>query len=118
MTVSGLVVPGEGKAGNYYGIPTANIDASPAGLDPGVYCGLATIEGTAVPCILSYGSKLEAHLIDWNGDLYGRTLTVEVGERVSEFVPFHGEEQMKRKILEDVAKAKYVLRHHPASGQS
>lgn len=118
MTVTGRVIKGEGKAGAYYGVPTANlaIDQAPD-VEPGVYAGLATIEnGTTAPCVICYGAgpsptsqKFEVHLIDWSGDLYGSTLSVDLKDWVSDLEPFSGEVAMKKKILDDVAKAAQIM---------
>lgn len=85
--VTGTVVRGAGR-GRELGFPTANLDCPDAVLPPpGIY--LAAVAGIAGAAwaLLSYGRRptfaqdtrgalVEAHLLDWQGDLYGRVLTV------------------------------------------
>ena len=82
----GEVVRGDGR-GRTIGFPTANIEA-PEQLLPGdgVYDGRATVDRRSFACAVSIGStptfdgrqrRVEAHLLDCSGDLYGATLRVE-----------------------------------------
>ncbi|MEK9130734.1 MAG: riboflavin kinase [Patescibacteria group bacterium] len=117
MKVIGTVVKGQGKAGGYYNVPTANLVLSQTPtIEPGVYAGYARLpNGESLKAAICYGVKketygliFEVHIIDWSGDLYGQTLEVEIGAKVSELVPFNGEVEMMKKILADVAKAKIL----------
>ncbi len=109
MTIKGKVIPGEGKAGRYYKTPTANLSVAPAGLAKGVYAGFATLDGATWPSVICWGEKFEAHLFGYDGDLYGKEVTVEIKEKVSDLESFKGEAQMRRKIESDVARAKAIL---------
>jgi riboflavin kinase/FMN adenylyltransferase len=88
--VSGEVVRGAGR-GRQLGFPTANIDVAPGLLLPAqaVYGGHAQIDGEWLPAAISVGTNpqfhddasvpqltVEAHVVDWDGDLYGKTLPV------------------------------------------
>ncbi|MEK7105643.1 MAG: riboflavin kinase [Patescibacteria group bacterium] len=95
MRITGKVIHGEGK-GKLYGVPTANLAVQPEGLQPGIYVGsVQNAEQAAAPCIISWNQTFEVHVLDWSGDLYEQELQVEVGDRVSDFVPFESERQMK-----------------------
>lgn len=110
MRLIGTVVQGEKKAGKEYDLPTANLAlTTPADLAPGIYVGQASYGGQTFPCIISQGTKFEVHLFGHEADLYGKELTVDVGEKVSDFVPFENDAQMKEKIAQDVAEAKGLL---------
>ena len=52
---------------------------------------------------------LEVHLIDWSGDLYGRTLRVEFVTRLRDERRFPGLDALKAQITADVAQAKTLL---------
>ena len=118
MQVTGRVIKGEGKAGGYYGIPTANLRLpTPLTIDPGVYAGWTTLpSGEVLPSVICYGAgsdqhglKFEVHLIGFAADLSEQMLSVEIKDLVSNLVAFRDGEQMHKKILDDVAKVKMLL---------
>lgn len=90
MTITGIVERGK-RLGRQLGFPTANI--SPVGNTPalpanGVYAAAIRLEGEAAPrpCMLNQGvhptvpegkPTIEAHLLNYKGDLYGRRVQVE-----------------------------------------
>lgn len=83
----GTVMEGE-RRGRRLGVPTANLDTGVQMLPAdGVYGGAATVDGRRYAVALSVGAKptfdqhvrvAEAHLIGFEGDLYGRTVDVSV----------------------------------------
>jgi riboflavin kinase/FMN adenylyltransferase len=92
--VEGIVRAGA-QRGRSLGFPTANleVDERTPALD-GVYAGWARIDAEAVirPAMVYVGSaptfgtgarRLEVHLFDFSGDLYGRCLQVQIGVRVA-----------------------------------
>jgi riboflavin kinase/FMN adenylyltransferase len=109
--VEGVVTQGAGR-GRTIGIPTANLTAVKTLLPAdGVYAGAAFVAGRRVAAALNLGPnptfaeqarKLEVHLLDFSGDLYGRTLRVEFWERLRETVRFEGVEQLKAQIAVDI----------------
>ena len=87
--LSGRVVVGA-KRGRMLGVPTANLDLNEVGqLLPAdaVYAGRVELEGAAVfPAAISVGVKptfsedartVEAHILDFQGDLYGKPIVME-----------------------------------------
>jgi len=112
MMVSGIVEKGRGEAGPVYGLPTANIKVG-GWFRPGVYAAKVTTDSNTWNAIVCYGAAkdtLEAHLFNFNGDLYGQTITVEILEKVSDIDPLISIELMKNKIQQDVKKVKLCLR--------
>lgn len=110
--LSGTVVEGA-KRGRSIGFPTANIDI-PDLLIPadGVYAARARTAGGEFAAAVSIGSNptfegdrriVEAHLLEFDGDLYGQTMTLAIGRRVRGQVKFDGVEQLVAQIEEDVA---------------
>lgn len=94
--VKGEVVRGAGR-GAELGVPTANVASPPEILLPldGVYVGCASLSGrhTPVRAAISVGTNptfsgrqrtVEAHLLDWQGNLYGETLKVTFARRLRE----------------------------------
>lgn len=118
--VDGAVVQGLGR-GRGLGIPTANLDPLneilPGG---GVYACLCRIGGDAArrPGVVNVGRRptfgggavlLEAHLLDFDGDLYGRTLRVEFEARLRDEERFPDAAALLRRIRDDIEAARRVL---------
>ncbi|MFA5946422.1 MAG: riboflavin kinase [Patescibacteria group bacterium] len=111
MMVSGIVEKGKGEAGPIYGLPTANITIG-GWFRPGIYSGKVTVSNKTYGAAICYGAskdKLEAHLLDFSGDLYGQTITVEILDKVSDIDPMISVEQMRDKIQKDLKKVKLCL---------
>jgi riboflavin kinase/FMN adenylyltransferase len=115
--ISGRVIAGDG-VGRKLGFPTANLDAAELVLPPnGVYLGLAKIGKKSRPVVLNIGFRptlatgglqlrVEAHLLDFTGDLYGQELEIEIGEKLRDEKKFGSLEELKAQIARDVAGAK------------
>jgi riboflavin kinase/FMN adenylyltransferase len=115
--ISGRVVAGDGL-GRKLGYPTANLDAAGLILPPnGVYIGFAKIGEKSQPVALNIGFRptlasgapqlqVEAHLLDFTGDLYGRELEIEIGEKLRDERKFGSLEELKAQIAWDVAGAR------------
>ncbi len=88
--ISGCVVEGD-RLGRQLGFPTANLDGTGLVLPPnGVYSGCAKLRGQLYRVALNIGFRptiapgapqlrVEAHLLDFTGNLYGEELEVEIG---------------------------------------
>jgi riboflavin kinase / FMN adenylyltransferase len=118
--VDGIVVRGDAR-GTAIGFPTANLHpgrrvAIPAA---GVYAGRCHLEdGTTVPCVTNVGVnptfggselRVEAHLLDWSGDLYGRTVGVDFRHRIRDEQRFDGVEALVAQIRRDADTARELL---------
>lgn len=111
-SVSGLVRYGDGR-GRGLGFPTANlVPARPLALADGVYATTVTCPGGAIykgaahwgPRTMLGGTerRLEVHLLDFDGDLYGRRVCVEFVRFVRKDRAFEGVEGLKRQMEADV----------------
>lgn len=114
--ISGRVVVGQ-QLGRQLGVPTANVRmhryASPL---RGVYTVIATLaDGRQVQGICNIGMRptvngtqpvLEAHLFDFNEDIYGSLLSIEFQSFVREERRFDGLEQLKQQITQDIEEAR------------
>lgn len=118
-TLRGPVVRGEGR-GRQIGIPTANVATKPNVQLPalGVYSGAvvfgrerheAVINVGRRPTFAGDGVTVEAHLIDWDGDLYGRSLDVELHHRLRGEVKFTGIDELVAQIRRDIEAARALL---------
>jgi riboflavin kinase/FMN adenylyltransferase len=108
VEVEGVVVAGDARGGTL-GFPTANLGIRPELLVPrnGIYAGAAGEHRAAVSIGTNphYGGRerrVEAHLLDFEGDLYGRRLVVELWRRLRDEAAFDSEEELIAQIAVDV----------------
>jgi riboflavin kinase / FMN adenylyltransferase len=108
VEVEGIVVTGEARGGTL-GFPTANLDIRPELLVPtnGIYAGAAGDHRAAVSIGTNphYGGRerrVEAHLLDFDGDLYGERFVVELWQRLRDEAAFDSEEELIAQIAKDV----------------
>ncbi len=114
--MTGIVIKGAGRS-RLFGYPTANMDyAGELDLEPAVYAGQACVGEECHPCVICYGARVidgkrrfEVHLFDFEGDLYGKEIRVEVGEKCNELAPITDETLLAAKIASDAEKAREVL---------
>lgn len=107
-TISGVVVKGD-QYGRTLGFPTMNLEtteAIPMGLNPGVYAGSALLDGKEYRAgiLINPNGKIEAHLLDYSGDAYGKSVTITTREFLREFKKFDTEEELKIQIGKDLEK--------------
>lgn len=112
VEVEGTVVSGDARGGTL-GFPTANLDVRPELVVPanGIYAGAAAGHRAAVSIGTNphYGGRerrVEAHLLDFSGDLYGQRLLVQLWERLREEAAFDSEDDLIAQIAEDVEAAR------------
>jgi len=117
--VDALVVHGAGR-GRTIGVPTANLapdnEVLPA---PGVYAGRCRLPGGGVrAAVVNLGHRptfgggqlaLEAHLIDFAGDLYGARVRLSFHERMRDEQRFPGKEALVARVREDIGRARALL---------
>jgi riboflavin kinase/FMN adenylyltransferase len=114
--VEGVVVEGD-RRGKLLGFPTANLDVAADQVLPprGIYVGSALHHRAAISIGVNphYGGtrlRVEAHLLDFDGDLYGQRLVVELWERLREERAFGSEAELVDAIAADVAAARHAVR--------
>lgn len=117
--ISGVVVHGQ-QMGRTIGFPTANLDFWTEQLlpDNGVYATYAWLDderhvaATNVgvrPTVNGHQLTVEAHLLDFDGDLYGRTLQLDFIDRIRPELKFSGLDVLKGQIQADVAQVRALL---------
>jgi riboflavin kinase / FMN adenylyltransferase len=114
--LDGVVVSGDQRGGTL-GYPTANLSVPVNLLVPayGIYAGAARGHRIAVSIGVNphYGGnerRIEAFLLDFEGDLYGQQLRLELWDRLREERAFDSELALIRQIGEDVAAARAATR--------
>ena len=116
VEVEGNVVPGDARGGTL-GFPTANLRVDPDLLVPafGIYAGAAAGHRAAVSIGVNphYGGserRVEAFLLDFEGDLYGRPLVVELWQRLRDERAFGSEQELVEQIARDVDETRAATR--------
>jgi riboflavin kinase / FMN adenylyltransferase len=106
--LDGIVVAGDQRGGTL-GFPTANLALEPQLATPrfGIYAGAALDHLAAVSIGTNphYGGterRIEPYLLDFDGDLYGRRLIVELWERLRDEEVFGSEDELIAQIARDV----------------
>jgi len=115
--VDGIVVSGDARGGTL-GFPTANVRVPPDLLVPafGIYAGAADGHraATSIGVNPHYGGaelRVEAFLLDYEGDLYGRRLIVELWRRLRDERVFESEADLVAQIALDVEETRAA--QHP-----
>lgn len=119
--LSGVVVTGD-AIGRTLGVPTANLRLHEERVVPGngIYAVWTRIEGESGwrPGAMSIGVRptfggqhrtLEVHLLDWSGELPGRSLEVEFAEWIRPEVEFDGPEALQAAMREDLVEVRRRL---------
>jgi riboflavin kinase / FMN adenylyltransferase len=115
-SLAGTVVRGDGL-GHKLGFPTANIDATGLALPPeGVYAVHTELGGRRYRSVLNIGHRptlesptpqlrVETHLIDFAGDIYGRELEVSFFEMLRPERRFASLRELRDQIAQDILEA-------------
>ncbi|MGI8515232.1 MAG: bifunctional riboflavin kinase/FAD synthetase [Acidimicrobiia bacterium] len=117
--LNGVVVEGE-RRGRDLGFPTANLEIESKRLIPanGVYAGWALVDKECHPSAINIGvrptfseteRRVEAHFLDYEGDLYGEKLAVDFVARLRSEQKFDGIDALRSQIAQDVDAARARL---------
>jgi riboflavin kinase/FMN adenylyltransferase len=114
--IEGVVVSGDARGGTL-GFPTANLQVDPELLVPayGIYAGavLGTRAATSIGVNPHYGGveqRVETFLLDYEGDLYGQRLVVELWRRLRDERSFDSEAELVAQIARDVEETRGARR--------
>jgi riboflavin kinase/FMN adenylyltransferase len=117
-SIRGRVISGQ-RLGRTLGVPTANIALEPTNrLAHGIYAVVARIGARAFPGVASFGTRptvddgpplLEVHLLDFDGDLYGRQMQVEFIERIRDERKFDSIPSLVAEMERDKERARAIL---------
>ncbi len=115
-SLAGTVTRGDGL-GHKLGFPTANLDATGLALPPhGVYAVHAEAGGKTYRAVLNIGLRptlqnrnpqlrVEAHLIDFTGDVYGQELEITFVDKLRAEQKFASLAELRRQIAQDILDA-------------
>ena len=115
-SLSGVVIK-DRQVGKNIGFPTLNIlpvsEKHP--LEFAVYAGHCVVDGKYYKAIINYGTRptfslndvvVEAHLLDFDGDLYGREITLYFDEYLRGIMKFNSVDELRQRLQKDLKKVK------------
>jgi riboflavin kinase/FMN adenylyltransferase len=118
--VQGTVVKGHNRGGRLLGFPTANLNPHGELLPKrGVYAVKLLVDDVSYngvtnvgynPTFGDTGLTVETHVLDYSGDLLGKTIKVRFIERLRDEKTFKSLEELSDQIAQDIAHAKEVFR--------
>lgn len=117
--IDGTVVRGAGR-GRSIGVPTANLATRNELVPPaGVYATLATVEGIVRPSVTNIGLRptfgdvdtpvIETHVLDFDGDLYDRTVRLSFVQRLRDERAFPDVDALREQIDADARSARRLF---------
>jgi riboflavin kinase/FMN adenylyltransferase len=119
--LSGKVIPGDGR-GRTIGIPTANLDIWEDRMVPkiGVYACYALVDRERHNAVVNIGVRptfeqpdphthIEAHVLDFDEDLYGKQVRLEFVARLRDERRFSGIDTLIEQIHRDISAARHIL---------
>lgn len=119
-SIAGRVVEGD-RLGRQLGFPTANLDAASLILPPnGVYSGCTKLDGRLYRVALNIGFRptvasaapqlrVEAHLLDFDGGLYGEELEVELTGKLRAERKFASPAELREQIARDISRVRALV---------
>jgi riboflavin kinase/FMN adenylyltransferase len=116
--IAGTVVSGAGR-GATIGVPTANLGLDPAQFIPrrGVYAVYLVLDGERLPAVCNIGVRptfggtedvVEVHILDFDRDIRGTAVEVELVARLRDETRFDGVEELVAQIRRDIDEAAAV----------
>jgi riboflavin kinase/FMN adenylyltransferase len=122
--VEGLVVRGD-QRGREIGYPTANLSLIPWSAVPadGIYAGHLLRGKAALPAAISVGTnptfagrerRVEAYLLDFDGDLYGERVGLTFTARLRHMIRFDTVAELVAQMDQDVERTRELLGGHPS----
>jgi riboflavin kinase / FMN adenylyltransferase len=123
--VEGTVVVGDRRGRPLLGIPTANLEVPPGIALPadGVYAGhlIDEVDGVARAAAISVGTnpqfgterRVEAHVLDFDGDLYGHRVSVGFAHHLRDQAVFAGLDELVAQMRADIDQARRLLSSSP-----
>ncbi len=119
--LTGRVVPGDGR-GRLIGVPTANLSIWSELMLPraGVYVNVATIRGKVWKAVTNVGvrptfetqpvpPRVEAHILDFNEDLYGQEIHLDFISRLRDELRFSTVQALIEQMQKDILQTREVL---------
>ncbi|MFC1834396.1 bifunctional riboflavin kinase/FAD synthetase [Thermodesulfobacteriota bacterium] len=118
FTVEGKVIHGHHR-GKKLGFPTANLKPQEKLVPPhGVYAAYCRVDERSYPAVMNIGLNptfmdrrvsYEVHILNFEGNLYGRNLKVYLKDRLRPEMKFNGPEELKAQIAKDIHRCRGML---------
>ena len=119
FSITGKVIRGDGR-GKLLGFPTANLAPQPGIIIPanGIYATSVFIDQSCFMAATSIGTRptfnegrrtIEAHILDWESDLYDKEIRLEFVQRLRDEVKYTSAEALQRQIYIDIKQTKLIL---------
>jgi riboflavin kinase/FMN adenylyltransferase len=114
--ISGTVTKGD-KYGKLLGFPTANLSVEGfLTSEPGIYAGIASVGSlrykasiVITPAPVGESPKVEAYLLGFSGELYGKTVFLELRGYLRPYMTFDDSEALRLQIREDVERTDELI---------
>ncbi|WP_456434009.1 bifunctional riboflavin kinase/FAD synthetase [Thermosulfuriphilus sp.] len=118
--IRGVVIPGHGRGSRILGIPTANLRISGEELYPkiGVYVVQVIVGERCYGGVMNIGFNptfangdlsAEVHIFDFNQNIYGQEIKINLIERLRDEKKFSSPEELAQQIRADIEKARKIL---------
>jgi riboflavin kinase/FMN adenylyltransferase len=128
FSLEGRVAQGD-RRGRTLGFPTANIRMQPEQAMPrdGIYATIARRGRQKFNSVTNIGVRptfdgvkrlVETYIMDFDGDLYGKKLTIDLVSRLRDEMRFGSAEELKQQMAKDVQKAKDILNNASLRGDA
>lgn len=119
--IRGEVQVGHRRGGKLLGFPTANLHIAEDDLCPrhGVYVSQVIYDGKCYGGVLNIGRNptfednkvsAETHIFDFNQDIYGKPIKINLLQYLRDETKFSGPEELIRQITQDIEEAHQILR--------
>ncbi len=122
-TITGFVIHGNAKGKSELGFPTANVGFDAEFILPklGVYAGLVTVKGNTYRSMINIGFNptfnerklvsIEAHILDFNQDIYGEAIQVEFYKYIRSEMKFSSINDLIEQLNKDLKEVNQVFDH-------
>ncbi len=122
--IRGKVVAGTGT-GKQIGFPTANLEIEHGWAIPrdGIYATLTHINGDVYQSMTSIGVRptfggknrtVETYILDFDGDIYGQDVAIDIIDRLRDEKKFASAEELKKQIEDDIRRGRAILNSQQA----
>lgn len=114
MKLTGKISHGQGR-GHGLGIPTINLQLAKVDLAQGVYAVRVTLQEHLYWGAMNWGSRptfketepvMEIHLLDFDGEIYGESVEVEIVKKIREVMKFETQAALIQQIESDIAQVR------------
>jgi len=120
FSLMGIVVTGD-RRGRSLGFPTANLDLRPDQALPadGIYATITHTDDNSLPSVTNIGIRptfdekkrlVETYILDFQGDLLGQKITVDLVDRLRDEKRFDTVDELKAQITKDVEQSRKILK--------